>query len=190
MILYNASAGQTDLETDNHYLPAIHIQYNQGQSLLSFLAAHPDARVTWPQGAKVSSQGDVMAAFSSRGGPGQTLGVSKPDITAPGVEILAGNTPASVDIAVGPPGELFQAIAGTSMSSPHIAGAGALLKALHPDWTPGQIKSALMTTAWTQVVKEDGTTPANAFDDGSGRVNLNVAGDPGLSLRLERSGLY
>ncbi len=180
MILYNASAGQTDLETDNHYLPAIHIQYNQGQSLLAFLAVNPDATVTWPQGAKVSSQGDVMASFSSRGGPGQTLGVSKPDITAPGVEILAGNTPASVDIAVGPPGELFQAIAGTSMSSPHIAGAGALIKALHPNWAPGQIKSALMTTAWTQVVKEDGTTPANAFDDGSGRVNLNAAGDPGL----------
>ena len=77
---------------------------------------------------------------------------------------------------------MFQAIAGTSMSSPHIAGAGALLKALHPDWTPGQIKSALMTTAWTQVVKEDGTTPANAFDYGSGRVDLNVAGDPGLTF--------
>ena len=85
-------------------------------------------------------------------------------------------------VALGPQGELFQAIAGTSMSSPHIAGSGALLKALHPDWTPGQIKSALMTTAWTQVVKEDGATPATPFDDGSGRVDLNKAGDPGLTF--------
>ena len=127
-----------------------------------------------------------MASFSSRGGSGQTLGVSKPDITAPGVQILAGHSPQHLDppdgVAQGPQGELFQAIAGTSMSSPHIAGAGALVKALHPDWTPGQIKSALMTTAWTQVVKEDGTTPANAFDDGSGRVDLNKAGDPGLTF--------
>src|SRR5205085_6714870 len=74
------------------------------------------------------------------------------------------------------------AIAGTSMSSPHIAGSAILLKALHPTWTPGQIKSALMTTAWTKVVKENGTTPADAFDYGSGRVNLTVAGDPGLTF--------
>ena len=82
-----------------------------------------------------------MASFSSRGGPGQTLGVSKPDITAPGVQILAGASPQHMappaGVALGPQGELFQAIAGTSMSSPHIAGAGALVKALHPDWTPG-----------------------------------------------------
>jgi uncharacterized repeat protein (TIGR01451 family) len=184
MILYNQSASVTDVETDNHYLPAVQIQYSQGQSLLTFLAANPGATTTWPAGVKVSAQGDVMASFSSRGGPGQTVGVSKPDITAPGVQILAGASPQHIpsDTALGPEGEWFQAIAGTSMSSPHIAGAGALMKAQHPDWTPGQIKSALMTTAWTQVVKEDGTTPANAFDDGSGRVNLNVAGDPGLTF--------
>ena len=63
------------------------------------------------------------------------------------------------------------------MASPHIAGSAALLKDLHPTWTPGQIKSALMTTAKTAgLVKEDGTTPFNAFDAGSGRVDLNVAG--------------
>ena len=186
MILYNQSAAVTDLETDNHYLPAVQIQYARGQSLLTFLAANPGATASWPAGAKVSAQGDAMASFSSRGGPGQTLGVSKPDITAPGVSILAGASPQHMPppagVALGPQGESFQAIAGTSMSSPHIAGAGALLKAQHPGWTPGQIKSALMTTAWTQVVKEDGTTPANAFDDGAGRVNLNVAGDPGLTF--------
>ena len=68
------------------------------------------------------------------------------------------------------------------MSSPHIAGSAILLKALHPDWTPGQIKSALMTTATTDVVKEDLTTPADPFDMGAGRVDLNVAGNPGLTF--------
>ena len=186
MILYNQSTSVTDVETDSHWLPAIHIQYTQGQALLAFLTAHSDATVTWPDGTKATAIGDVMASFSSRGGPGQTLGVSKPDITAPGVQILAGHSAQHLDppdgVAEGPQGELFQAIAGTSMSSPHIAGAGALVKALHPDWTPGEIKSALMTTAWTQVVKEDGTTPANAFDYGSGRLNLSKAGDPGLTF--------
>ena len=69
------------------------------------------------------------------------------------------------------------------MSSPHIAGSAALLKALHPDWTPGQIKSALMTSATVEdVVKEDGETPADPFDYGSGRVDLNYAGNPGLTI--------
>ena len=82
-----------------------------------------------------------MASFSSRGGPGLTLGVSKPDITAPGVQILAGHTPLSADPDTGPQGELFQAIAGTSMSSPHVAGAAALLEGPAPrlDARPDQV---------------------------------------------------
>jgi uncharacterized repeat protein (TIGR01451 family) len=83
----------------------------------------------------------------------------------------------------GQPGELFQAIQGTSMSSPHIAGSAALLAALHPDWTPGQIKSALMMTAKTEgVTKEDGATPADPFDYGSGRVDLSRAGTPSFTI--------
>ncbi len=182
IILYNTDAATTDQETDNHFLPTTHIQFSEGQQVLAFLAAHPGTTATLTAGATDTQQGDVMASFSSRGGPGQTLGVSKPDITAPGVQILAAHTPASVDISTGPKGQLFQAIAGTSMSSPHIAGSAALIKALHPTWSPGQIKSALMTTALTKVVKEDGSTPADAFDYGSGRVNLKVAGDPGLTF--------
>jgi uncharacterized repeat protein (TIGR01451 family) len=182
MILYNQAPEVTDLETDNHFLPTVHIQFSQGQDLLAFLTANPGATATWSAGVATTVQGDVMASFSSRGGPGQTLGISKPDITAPGVQILAGHTPMTADVAGGPDGELFQAIAGTSMSSPHTAGSAALIKALHPDWTPGQIKSALMTTAFADVVKEDGVTPANAFDFGSGRVDLNKAGNPGLTF--------
>ena len=183
MILYNQSAAVTDLETDNHYLPTTHIQYAQGTQLLAFLAANTGEMATITTGVTGTQQGDVMASFSSRGGPAQTLGVSKPDITAPGVQVLAGASPQHAGPASGPQGELFQAIAGTSMSSPHVAGAGALIKALHPTWTPGQIKSALMTTARTAgVVKEDGNTPANAFDMGSGRVDLTTAGDPGLTF--------
>ena len=183
MVLYNNAANVTDLETDNHWLPASHIQFSQGTALLAFLSANTGVSATLTAGVKGSAQGDVMASFSSRGGPQQPLGVSKPDITAPGVQILAGHSPAHVGVANGPNGELFQAIAGTSMSSPHIAGSGALIKALHPTWTPGQIKSALMTTAKTAgLVKEDGVTPFNAFDAGSGRVDLTVAGSPGLTF--------
>ena len=75
-----------------------------------------------------------MASFSSRGPGGLFL---KPDITAPGVQILAGNTPTPDDVTVGPAGQYFQAIAGTSMSSPHIAGSAILLTGAAPDVDPG-----------------------------------------------------
>jgi uncharacterized repeat protein (TIGR01451 family) len=177
MILYNAALADT--ETDNHWLPTVHLP--DGTSFVAFMGSHTGVMAKFTQGMPTAAQGDVMAAFSSRG-PSADGAFIKPDITAPGVQVLAGHTPTPIGITNGPAGELFQAIAGTSMSSPHIAGSGALLKALHPDWTPGQIKSALMTSAKTSVVKEDQTTPADAFDDGSGRVDLTKAGNPGLTF--------
>lgn len=181
MILYNPVL--QGLATDNHFVPSVHLEYDAGQQLLDFMAAHTNTVATFTQGVATTVQGDVMAAFSSRGGTSNMLGVARPDITAPGVQILAGNTPQPSSLEAGVPGELFQSIQGTSMSSPHIAGSGALLKALHPDWTPGQIKSAIMTTAKTDgVTKEDGVTPADAFDYGSGRVDLTKAGDPGITF--------
>jgi subtilisin family serine protease len=123
-----------------------------------------------------------MAAFSSRGGPLMLPGALKPDITAPGVQILAGTTPAPA-AALAAPGELFQTLQGTSMSAPHVAGAAALVKALRPGRTPGRIKSALMTGAVAKrLVKEDGRTPADAFDAGAGRLDLRRIALTGLTF--------
>jgi subtilisin family serine protease len=181
MLLYNPVL--QGLATDNHFIPAVHLENDDGAALLSFLASHTGVTATFTAGTAADGQGDVMAAFSSRGGPGQVLGISKPDVTAPGVQILAGHTPQPHLVDGGLPGELFQAIQGTSMSSPHVAGAAALIKALRPAWTPGQIKSALMTTAKTaEVFKEDGLTAVDPFDAGSGRIDLNKAGDAGLTF--------
>lgn len=180
MLLYNPTL--QGLATDNHFIPSVHLENDAGADLLNFMSSHTGVTATFTPGTATTVQGDVMAAFSSRGGPGQTLGVSKPDITAPGVQILAGHTPLPATVVGGLPGQLFQAIQGTSMSSPHIAGSAALLKDLHPDWTPGQIKSAMMTTANPNHVKEDGVTPADPFDFGSGRIDLARAGDPGLTF--------
>jgi len=178
MILYNATP--LDIMTDNHWLPTVHITVPESDQLLAFLAAHPGTTGSFPQGAKTTWQGDRVTFFSSRGPGGDWI---KPDITAPGLHILAGNTPTPEAPVLGPPGNLFQAIAGTSMSSPHAAGSAALVAALHPSWTPGQIKSALETTARTAgVTKSDGSTPADPFDVGGGRVDLTRAGDPGLTF--------
>jgi Subtilase family/Fibronectin type-III domain/PA domain len=182
MILYNPTL--QDVETDNHWLPAIHLAV--GTDLLAFLSSHTGVTATFTAGRKVidPKAGDIMAGFSSRGPGGLFI---KPDVTAPGVQILAGHTPTPDNTDVGPPGQYFQAIAGTSMSSPHVAGSAALLKALHRDWTPGQIKSALMTTGIQDVVKQDGATPADPFDFGSGRIELAGAGNPGLTFDASAS---
>lgn len=174
MVLYNPTL--QDVETDNHWLPTVHLP--DGTDLLAFLTANPGAIGQFTAGVAAEGQGDVMAAFSSRG----PAGLVQPDVTAPGVSILAGHTPTPETNAGGPPGQYFQAIAGTSMSSPHVAGAALLLRAYNPEWTPGQIKSALMTTATTAVVKEDLVTPADPFDLGAGRIDLTVAAIPGLTF--------
>ncbi len=177
MILYNPTP--SSLDADFHVIPTVHIQDTDGTALLAFLSANPGATATFTAGAPGSIQGDVMAGFSSRGGPGQSLGISKPDVTAPGVNILAGYTA----IEYGQPVPQFAFLSGTSMSSPHNAGAALLLKWLHPTWTPGQIKSALMTSARSAgVFKEDGVTPFTPFDAGSGRIDLRKAWDPGLTF--------
>ena len=180
MILYNTS--RLNMFTDNHWVPTIHLENDSGASLTAFLAAHPGATAAWANPTPQAVPGDEVTAFSSRGGPGQTLGVSKPDVTAPGLQVLAAATPAPATSAGGPPGQLFQSIAGTSMASPHVAGGGALLAAVHPEWTPGQIKSALMTTTTTALTNNDGVSATTAFDRGSGRIRLNQAGDPGLTF--------
>jgi subtilisin family serine protease len=181
MLLYNPVL--QGLATDNHFIPSVHLESGEGVALLDFMGTHTGVTATFTQGEAKTVQGDVMAAFSSRGGPGQTLGISKPDVTAPGVQILAAHSPLPEDVTGGLPGQLFQSIQGTSMSAPHVAGAAALVKAAHPDWGPGQIKSAIMMTARAKdVTKEDGISPADPFDLGSGRIRPDKAALPTATI--------
>ncbi|MGZ8652603.1 MAG: S8 family serine peptidase, partial [Actinomycetota bacterium] len=183
MILYNPT--HQDLFTDNFWIPTVMLEGPEpANSLLAFLAANGSVKASWLTGRPEPGPADQMTTFSSRGPVG---GFIKPDITAPGIQILAGNTPAPIDVAAGPPGELFQAIAGTSMSSPHAAGVAALVKAVNPDWTPGQVKSALMTSSVQTTTKEDGVTPADPFDDGAGSIRADRASEPTLTFDVSAS---
>ena len=173
MILYNA--GLEFVMTDNHWVPSIHIE--GPTNIVAFLTGHTGVTGSWADSVKTAIRGDVMTFFSSKGPLGDFV---KPDVTAPGIQILAGMTPTPASPVGGPPGELFQAIGGTSMSSPHSAGASTLVKAAHPSWTPAMIKSALMTSAAQDVLKEDGVTPFDPFDAGAGSIRVNRAVDPTL----------
>ena len=127
-----------------------------------------------------------MGGFSSRGPFPTVPDWIKPDVTAPGVQILAGMTP---EPNSGVTGEYRQYLQGTSMSTPHVSGIAALLIQKHPNWTPAQIKSALMTTAHQNIVKEDGATAADPFDFGAGHIRPNKAIDPGPGVRRRPSRL-
>jgi hypothetical protein len=170
MVLYNPDDTQ-DLLTDNHFVPSVHVNFTHGSAMKQYIADNgADATVEITEGEEERERGNTMATFSSRGPVGSPASddIIKPDVTAPGVQILAGNSPTPT---LGAPGELFQSISGTSMSSPHVAGLLALLKQAHPEWTSAMAKSALMTTARQDVRKEDGETRADPFDFGAGHVD-------------------
>jgi len=174
-VLANDSANGNSLVADPHYLPGVHITYNDGVTLMAWLTntVVQTATISGVMPGTDVAAGDIMASFSSRG-PNFVPGVIKPDLGAPGVDIMA---------ALGTDDEIaWGTMSGTSMASPHVAGAGALLKQLHPDWTPAEIQSALMSTAVTEIRKEDGATAADPFDVGAGRIDLSMAAKAGLVL--------
>jgi uncharacterized repeat protein (TIGR01451 family) len=179
-VLANDSASGNSLVGDAYVIPGVHITYNDGVALKAWLASGEGhtATITGIVKDLDPANGDVLASFSSRG-PNTALDIVKPNTTAPGVNIWAAiNTPDPENPGLPEYGFL----SGTSMSSPHNAGAAALLIALHPDWSVAEVMSALMSTADTTVLKEDGVTPAGYFDMGSGRDELLYAGQTGFVL--------
>ncbi|MEE6262788.1 S8 family serine peptidase [Plantactinospora sonchi] len=109
------------------------------------------------------SRSDVLSPFSSRG-PRLGDGALKPELTAPGEEIVAAR-PAGVDPIGAPVGDAYQRISGTSMAAPHVAGAAALLAQQHPDWPASRLKATLTSTA----VEVAGAHP---YAVGTGRVDV------------------
>ncbi|KAL4318679.1 hypothetical protein GQ457_18G012860 [Hibiscus cannabinus] len=154
MILANTPASGEELMADSHLLPAIAVGRKTGDLIREYARSHrkPTAKLVFDGIVFNVRPSPVVAAFSSRGPNMVTPQILKPDIIGPRVNILA-----AWSEAIGPTGLVkdtrrtkFDIMSGTSMSCPHISGLVALLKAAHPEWSPSAIKSALMTTAYTQ----------------------------------------
>jgi hypothetical protein len=178
------------LVAELHSVPTVHVSSSDGTAIKAYAVAVGDAATSALSKFFIGvAPAPIMAGFSSRGPNMADANVLKPDLTAPGVDILASVSPvltaAEHDaVAAGtfvPPAN-YESYQGTSMSSPHVAGLGLLMKQAHPTWSPAAIKSALMTTGYTTL--NDGVAGASngllPWAQGAGHVDPNKASDAGL----------
>jgi subtilisin family serine protease len=177
MIQWNPSPNS--LNADFHFVPSIHVDTPTGTAIKSYIAgtANPTAAIS--AATAVTVEAPAVASFSSRGpSPSSGGDLLKPDILAPGNDVIAAVSPANHA------GNLFDTESGTSMAAPHIAGIAALLLSKHPDWSPMWVKSAIMTTAVTTDNQGKpilaGTAAGTPLDFGAGEVDPARAFRPGL----------
>ncbi|XP_031105515.1 subtilisin-like protease SBT1.5 [Ipomoea triloba] len=194
MILANGVFDGEGLVADCHVLPATAVGAAAGDEIRKYISVA--SKTKSPPTATIQFRGTrlnvrpapVVASFSSRGPNPETPEIIKPDVIAPGVNILA-----AWPDGVGPSGlpsdnrrTEFNILSGTSMACPHVSGLAALLKAAHPDWSPAAIRSALMTTAYTvdnrgEAMTDESTgNSSTVMDFGSGHVHPQKAMNPGL----------
>nr|POF27184.1 subtilisin-like protease sbt4.4 [Quercus suber] len=164
-------------------LPASTLAIDQYGALQSFLSStkNPKGSILKSEATK-NTHAPVVASFSARG-PNSVVGyILKPDISAPGIDILAAYSPDASPSGVDDDKRSvkYSILSGTSMACPHVAGAAAYLKTFHPDWSPSAIKSALMTTAWPMNATKQDEYADGEFAFGVGHINLVKAIEPGL----------
>ncbi|CAH9105948.1 unnamed protein product [Cuscuta epithymum] len=188
-ILANSKANGAEISTDAHLLPATAVGYKDGLKILKYIQStkEPKAYIFPAQTVLHTKPAPFMAAFTSRGPSSIAPSILKPDITAPGLNILAAwseeSSPTKLDIDQRV--VKYNIESGTSMSCPHVSGAAALLKAIHPHWSSAAIRSALITSAGLknnmgkQITDASGL-PADPFQFGAGHFRPAKAADPGL----------
>ncbi|XP_038882517.1 subtilisin-like protease SBT5.6 [Benincasa hispida] len=194
MILGNVPAVGRRPHADPHFVPATAVSYEDANMILKYIKSrtNPTANIVPPITIYGSRPAPAMANFSSRGPNPVDPHFLKPDITAPGVDILAAwseqDSPTKLPKYLDPRIVKYNLYSGTSMSCPHVSAAAALLRAIHPSWSQAAIRSALMTTATTinksgHPLTDDASpdnSPASPFSFGSGHFRPSKAADPGL----------
>ena len=192
LIIYNQSSyyDANVLPDVPHPIPAIHIKNAEAQDLLTWLSTGSGHMATiTPTAAEIEEvEGHNLAYFSSQGPSYYGLNTLFVDIAAPGVDIYA---PGSTDqpFTANPGTAKWMMMSGTSMASPHVAGAAALLTQSHPDWSPLEIQSALLMTASNDLYSskllasfESSGYNSSMGESGAGRMHVDLADKVGLVL--------
>jgi subtilisin family serine protease len=192
MVFANVQGGASTVVADPHVIPAIHIDADSGDALRAWLndgGTGHTATITASSLGSSEEAANTAADFTSRG-PGASIpDVLVPDIAAPGVAIFAAYADnQSAGFKQNPDPSDYSFLSGTSMASPHVAGALTLLADLHPSWTPAEAQSAIMMTANPNTVIQDGTTPSTFFDAGAGMLRVDQAAQAGLTLNESPEG--
>ncbi len=192
LVLANLDGGATSVVADPHVIPAIHLDAANGDLLKAWLAdgaSDHGATITDTEITHDAAFANIAAGFTSRG-PGASIpDIMVPDVAAPGVQIFASYADEqSAGFKEFPDPANYSFLSGTSMASPHVAGALTLIAATRPDWTPAEVQSALMLTADDNTFKEDGETPSDFFDAGAGMIQIDNAVQSGLVLNETRAG--
>ncbi|WP_338056262.1 S8 family serine peptidase [Shewanella pneumatophori] len=185
LVLANLQGGADSVVADAHVLPAIHIDADKGDALKAWLASGADhmATISGTEVIQDEKLARIAAGFTSRGPNKSVPDVIAPSIAAPGVSIFAAYADDQSDaFKQNPDPSDYGFLSGTSMASPHVAGALTLLASIQPDWTPAEVQSALMLTADQNTFKEDGVTPSDFFDMGAGYANVEAAAKTGLVM--------
>ncbi|XP_024524941.1 subtilisin-like protease SBT5.3 isoform X2 [Selaginella moellendorffii] len=188
MILANSPSDGSQTQATFHVLPATNVNSEAAAAIFAYLNASSSPTATLTASTTVTGikPAPTMAPFSSRGPNMLIPDILKPDVTAPGVNILASFSEAASPITNNSTRALkFFVASGTSMACPHVSGVASMLKALYPEWSPAAIMSAIVTTARSrdnreQLILADDSQVAGAFNFGSGHVDPNAAADPGL----------
>ncbi|KAJ4389588.1 hypothetical protein N0V93_007059 [Gnomoniopsis smithogilvyi] len=194
MVLVNDEASGESLIGDAHVLPAVALGYSALAPLTEYITTSGNASVLLEFGGTVfGAPAPQMAGFSSRGPNFPAPDILKPDITGPGVNILAAWSDISPTGLEGDSRVVqYNIISGTSMSCPHLSGTAAWVMARRPTWSIAAIKSALMTTAYptlkgseSPIIDGADSQAATVFDYGNGHVDPVAALDPGLVYDIQ-----
>jgi len=180
MILLNNGGDGESTQADDYPLPSIHLGVADAAVLRAWMAngSGQFGRLQGSRSDRQSAYADRLANFSARG-PVLPMGVIKPDLSAPGLNIIAAS-----QTGTGTANNATHAfLSGTSMATPHVAGAAALLKSTHPNWNPSQIVSALVLSARASVLDANGVA-VNAHEQGAGMIDLQRANAAGLYLNV------
>ncbi|CAI0424534.1 unnamed protein product [Linum tenue] len=187
---------ETLFHPDEGYFPMIALSQGSGDTVRNYIACSPGGAKVQSLRFRLTKLGGTpapkVALYSSRGPDAINPSILKPDLLAPGHQILAAFSRERPYTSLGEYSVVtdYGLMTGTSMAAPHVAGAAALLKSVYPEWTPAAIRSALMTTAYVvdntgKIFTEQQTDePMTPTEFGAGHIDLKRAMDPGLVYDL------